>query len=119
MPTAAKSIHIVYAQWCPHCEPLTIEPILEAAAQLGVPCKVHDIDTDDVKAADDLVRNHGDWSPDYLVPQVFVELTDGEIRHVLTGDPRGLDFTRRAIEGFLKGGFYESLKAAIPAKEEG
>ena len=97
-----KQIHVVYANWCPHCVPTTVEPMKEAAKQLGVPCKLYDIDTEDVRAADDLVKNHGDWSPDYLIPQVFLELEDGEIKHVLTGYPEGVGFTKRAVENLLR-----------------
>jgi len=66
---------------------------------------LHDIETDDVKRADELVERYGDWSPDYLIPQVFVELDDGKIQHVMTGDPRGLQYTRLALEALLKNKF--------------
>jgi hypothetical protein len=79
-----------------------VEPVKKAAGELGVPCLLHDIDTDDVKVADELVRKYGDWSPDYLIPQVFLEYRDGSIRHVLTGYPEGVSFTRRAVENLLK-----------------
>jgi thiol-disulfide isomerase/thioredoxin len=97
-----KAIHVVYADWCPHCVPATVEPMQRAAKELGVPCFLHDIDTDDVRMADDLVKKYGDWTPDYLIPQVFVEMDDGKIEHVLTGDPRGLQYTRQKVERLLK-----------------
>ncbi len=100
-----KAIHVVYADWCPHCVPTTVEPIQRAARELGVTCILHDIETDDVKRADELVERYGDWSPDYLIPQVFVEMDDGRIEHVMTGDPRGLQYTRRALEALLKSKF--------------
>ncbi len=100
-----KAIHVVYADWCPHCVPTTVGPIQRAARELGVPCILHDIETDDVKRADELVERYGDWSPDYLIPQVFVELDDGKIQHVMTGDPRGLQYTRLALEALLKNKF--------------
>ncbi len=106
-----KAIHIVYAEWCPHCVPVTVEPLKERARELGIPCLLYDIDTDKVKIADDLVRNHGDWSPDYLIPQVFLEYGGGKIEHVLTGDPKGVELTRRAVEDLLAGG---SLGARSP-----
>ena len=53
-----------------------------------VPCILHDIDTEDVKEADEAAKKHGDWTPDYLIPQVFFEIDDGRIEHVLTGIPR-------------------------------
>ncbi len=74
-----------------------------AAKELGVPCILHDIDTDDVKKADELVKKYGDWTPDYLIPQVFLETDDGKIGHVLTGDPRGVQFTGRMVEALLRG----------------
>ena len=97
-----KAIHVVYADWCPHCVPTTVGPLQSAAKELGVPCILHDIDTDDVEKADALVKKYGDWTPDYLIPQVFLELDDGKIEHVLTGDPRGLQYTRLALEKLLK-----------------
>jgi len=97
-----KAIYVVYAEWCPHCVPKTVEPMKRAAKELGVPCILYDIDTDDEEKADDLVKKYGDWTEDYLIPQVFVETDDGKIKHVLTGDPRGLRFTERAVEILLK-----------------
>ncbi|HYB77739.1 MAG TPA: hypothetical protein VEE83_03540 [Thermoplasmata archaeon] len=32
-----------------------------------------------------MVRLHGDASPDYLIPQVFLEWSDGRVDHLLTG----------------------------------
>jgi hypothetical protein len=96
-----KAIHVVYAKWCPHCVPTAVEPLTNRAGELGVPCLLHDIDSDDVKVADDLVKKHGDWTDDYLVPQVFFEYDGGRVEHVLTGDPRGVSFTRGAVEALL------------------
>jgi thiol-disulfide isomerase/thioredoxin len=98
-----RAIHVVYADWCPHCVPTTLEPLERAAKELGVRFVLHDIDTDDVKIADELVEKYGDWTPDYLIPQVFFEADDGKIEHVMTGDPRGLRFTRQAVEELLMG----------------
>jgi len=96
-----KTIHVVYADWCPHCVPATVEPLVARARELGIPCALHDIDSDDVAVADELVKKFGDWTDDYLVPQVFLEYGKGEFKHVLTGDPRGVAFTRRAVEDLL------------------
>ncbi|MDG6902162.1 MAG: hypothetical protein JRM80_09415 [Nitrososphaerota archaeon] len=95
-----KAIHIVYAQWCPHCVPTTVEPIRQRAEEIGVPLLLHDIDTPDVKVADELVKKHGDWTADYVIPQVFFEY-EGRIEHVLTGDSRGVSLTRKAVEELL------------------
>jgi thiol-disulfide isomerase/thioredoxin len=104
-----KSIDVVYANWCPHCVPTTVEPMKKAAADLGVPLNLLDIDTPSVDRADYLVKEYGDWSPDYIIPQVFVEFDDGTVRHVLTGQSQGLFFTRQAIDNFLKSDFFKSL----------
>jgi len=83
----------------------------KAAAQLGVPINLYDIDTADEKKADELVEKYGDWSSDYIIPQVFVELEDGDVKHVLTGQSQGLSYTREAIDNFLKSEFFKSLVA--------
>lgn len=106
-----KAIHVVYATWCPHCVPTTVEPMKMAAEELGVPCLLHDIDTTEERVADDLVRKYGDWSPDYIIPQVFFEYESGEIKHVLTGYSEGLTYTRRAVENLLKSKLFRGLKA--------
>jgi thiol-disulfide isomerase/thioredoxin len=97
-----KAIYVVYANWCPHCVPTTVEPVQRLGAQVGVPVVLYDIDTEDEEKADDLVKKYGDWTPDYLIPQVFVEEDDGKIRHVLTGDRRGIQYTKRAVEGLAQ-----------------
>jgi len=95
------AIHVVYANWCPHCVPTTVEPMKEAAARLGIPCVLYDIDTEKEREADDLVRKCGDWSEDYIIPQVFFELSDGTIKHVLTGYSEGVAYTKRAVDNLL------------------
>ena len=97
-----KAVYVVYANWCPHCVPTTVGPIQRAGKELGVPVVLYDIDTDAEEKADDLVKNYGDWTPDYLIPQVFIEGDDGKIEHVLTGNPRGVQLTRQAVEALLK-----------------
>jgi glutaredoxin len=109
---SVKQIHVVYANWCPHCVPTTVEPVKRAAEELGVPCRLYDIDTDAVKAADELVKKYGDWSPDYLIPQVFIEFEDGEIKHFLTGYPEGVNFTKRAVENLLQSEAFRSRAGA-------
>ena len=96
-----RAIHVVYATWCPHCVPVTVDPMVKKAKELGIPCVLHDIDTEEERVADELVRKHGDWTEDYLVPQVFLEYEGGGFKHVLTGDPRGVAFTKRAVEKLL------------------
>ncbi len=93
-----RAVHIVFADWCPHCVPTTVGPVQSAAKEAGVPVILHDIETDDVKTADEMVKKYGDWTPDYVIPQVFFEMDDGKIEHVLTGDRRGVQYTRQAVE---------------------
>lgn len=105
-----KAIHVVYANWCPHCMPTTVEPMKKASEELKVPIYLYDIDTDAVIKADELVKRYGDWSEDYIIPQVFFEFENGEIRHVLTGYSEGVSYTRRAVENLLKSDFFASIK---------
>ena len=107
----AKAIHVVYANWCPHCVPTTVEKMKLAAKELGVPCLLYDIDTKQVRAADELVKKYGDWSPDYLIPQVFVEFEDGEVKHILTGYPEGVEYTGRAVDNLVKSEMFSALRA--------
>lgn len=97
-----KAVYLVYARWCPHCVPTAVEPLRRATVELGVPLVLLDIDTPDVKRADELVERYGDWTPDYLVPQVFLESDDEKMEHVLTGDRRGVQMTRNAVEALVK-----------------
>jgi len=107
-----KAIHVVYAEWCPHCVPTTVEPMKRAASQLGARYIPHDIDTDEVKTADELVRRYGDWSPDYIIPQVFLEFEDGSVKHVMTGYSEGVEYTRKAVENLLASRLFSELKIA-------
>lgn len=73
-----------------------------ASEALGIPFFSYDIDVpEQEKSADELVRKFGDWSEDYLIPQVFAEMTDGEMRHVLTGYSESVDLTGRAVNNLL------------------
>lgn len=110
-PGALRAIHVVYANWCPHCVPITVEPMKKAASSLGIPCLLYDIDTDKVTQADELVKKYGDWSEDYLIPQVFFQLSDGSFKHVLTGYSEGVAFTRRAVENVLKSPLLQAAKS--------
>ena len=99
-----RAVHVVHATWCPHCYPTTVEPMQKASEELGIPFFSYDIDIPEQETkADELVREFGDWSEDYLIPQVFVEMSDGEMRHVITGYPGSVDLTRRAVNNLLNG----------------
>lgn len=97
-----ERITIVLADWCPHCVPLSDERVRELARRLGVPVRRLDIDDPrQEREADALVRAHGDWSSDYLIPQVFLEWSDGRVDHLLTGRPQGVSRTRAAWDALL------------------
>ena len=99
-----KSIQIVYADWCPHCVPTTVEPLKERAEKLKLPCVLYHVDDPDTsKTADELVRMHGDWSEDYLIPQVFLEYENGDIRHVFTGYSEDIEPTKKGLDNLLSG----------------
>jgi thiol-disulfide isomerase/thioredoxin len=97
-----RSIHVVYANWCPHCVPTTVELVKQKAKELGLPCILYDIDDPDAsKKGDEVVDKYGDWSVDYLIPQVFLEYDSGEIKHVFTGYSEDMELTRRGIGNLL------------------
>lgn len=81
-----ERLTIVLAQWCPHCVPLSVKNGKRLARELGIPLRILDIDRKtQIREADRLVREHGDNAPDYLIPQVFLERSDGSVQHLLTG----------------------------------
>ena len=101
--TKLKAIHIVYADWCPHCVPMTVEPVKKKAEQIGVHCILYHIDDPNAsKKADELVKKYGDWSEDYLIPQVFLEYENGEVKHVFTGYSEDLELTRTGLNNLLE-----------------
>lgn len=88
---------IVLARWCPHCVPLSQRYARKLARRLRVPLRVLDIDRPaQGRAADVLVRSYGDQAPDYLIPQVFLEWSDGRVEHILTGFSERVRRTERA-----------------------
>jgi glutaredoxin len=98
-----KSIQVVYADWCPHCVPTTVGPVKKKAEQIGVQCILYDIDDPNASAkADELVKKYGDWSEDYLIPQVFLECEDGEVKHVFTGYSEDIELTRSSLTRLLE-----------------
>ncbi len=98
-----KRLDLVYAVWCPHCVPISTDRAPRLAKQWGVPLRLLDIDQPELeRIADGLVETHGDWIPDYLIPQVFLEWSDGRIDHLLTGTPGSLEGTTRSWERLLR-----------------
>ena len=97
-----RRITIVLAQWCPHCVPLSLERAQRMARELNVELRVLDIDPpDQEKEADMLVKEHGDFAEDYLIPQVFIEQDDGSILHIFTGFSEGVQVTSAQMGQFL------------------
>jgi hypothetical protein len=75
---------LIAATWCPHCHPLSIEPTHRLAKLLGVPSRILDIDVpSQEEEADRLVREFGTWDDDYVIPQLFLEWSDGSADPVL------------------------------------
>jgi thiol-disulfide isomerase/thioredoxin len=107
---------IVLADWCPHCVPLSESKVRELGERLGVPVRRLDIDNpSEEREADALVKAYGDWSPDYLIPQVFLEWTNGRVEHILTGFPEGVSRTRRAWDELFQSDWLRTLAAAPEA----
>jgi len=80
------------------------------ADDLHVSYRVLDIDNpEDVNIADKLVMDYGDYTEDYLVPQVFAEFTDSTVKHILTGFSEGTEFTRRGWDNLFQSQFYRDL----------
>lgn len=109
-PTRPTRLTVVLATWCPHCVPLSQVQGRRLARRLGVPLRSLDIDRPaQERAADTLVRAHGDPSPDYLVPQVFLEWSDGRVDHLLTGFSERVARTARAWKDLLASDWLKSL----------
>jgi thiol-disulfide isomerase/thioredoxin len=88
MPPTPTQIYLVYAEWCPHCVPISTERAPRLAKTLGVPLVLLDIDVREQELqADALVQSFGDWDPDYLIPQLFLGWSDGRVEHLMTGVP--------------------------------
>ncbi len=92
-----RRLSLVIAKWCPHCVPLSVREGRQLARALRIPVRFLDIDRRrEVRLADRLVRRYGDAAPDYLVPQVFLEWSDGRVEHLLTGFSEAVARTSRA-----------------------
>jgi thiol-disulfide isomerase/thioredoxin len=106
--TGVKAIHVVHATWCPHCHPTTVEPLEKLASELKITFVSYDIDKpEDERKADELVRKFGDASEDYLIPQVFLQMNDGQVNHVLTGYSESVELTERAVNNLIKSPYFK------------
>jgi glutaredoxin len=105
-----RRLTIVLADWCPHCVPHSERHARRLARRLGIPFRRLDIDQPrQERLADRLVRDHGDASPDYLIPQVFLEWKDGRVDHVLTGFSEAVSRTARAWKDLFQSDWLRSL----------
>ncbi|MFQ5838869.1 MAG: glutaredoxin family protein [Thermoplasmata archaeon] len=105
-----KRIHIVFAHWCPHCYPLTVEAFQRFSEEHGIPLNLLDIDEpEQERQADELVRAFGDWVDDYLIPQIFFEFEDGTIQHGFTGYSEGVAITAERLDALLRSSWLEEL----------
>lgn len=112
-----KRVSIVLANWCPHCVPLSLRYAQKMADDFGVPLRVLDIDVpEQLEAADRLVEGHGDWSEDYLIPQVFMEHADGRVSHVFTGFSEAVSATEACWEAFFASSYYRAFMRGQQAK---
>lgn len=92
--------------------PLSLRYGKVLARRLGVPLRTLDIDhRSQEKLADRLVRGHGDASPDYLIPQVFLERSDGTVEHLLTGFSEQVRRTERAWRDLLSSAWLRDVRA--------
>lgn len=97
-----RRLTLVYARWCPHCVPLSTDRAPRLAERLHAELRLLDIDDPAQELeADRLVEAAGDWSPDYLIPQLFLEWEDGRLEHLLTGTPGAIEATRRSWDALL------------------
>ncbi len=100
----------VIATWCPHCNPLSVENSEILAQKLGAEYRILDIDKpEDSKDADELVRKYGDDTQDYLVPQIFLEFTNGQIQHVLSGFSESTEVTKRHWNDLFQSEYIQRL----------
>jgi len=76
---------VVHSKWCPYCR--NVIRMAEALSrEFQAVLKLLDIDVpDEEEEADVYVRKCGDWSEDYVIPQLFIECADGIVQHLFTG----------------------------------
>ncbi|MCW4040192.1 MAG: hypothetical protein NWE83_05520 [Candidatus Bathyarchaeota archaeon] len=103
-------VTIILAEYCPHCVPFSLSNAKKIAHDLNVPLRVLNIENSAQELlADKLVKEHGDWSEDYLIPQVFVEYADGRVIHLLTGFSEAVSATESAWQALFSSSFYKNL----------
>jgi len=111
IPPRPRRLTVVLAPWCPHCVPLSVRYGRRLARTLHVPLRTLDIDRRaQERLADQLVRQHGDPGPDYLIPQVFLEWSDGRTDHLLTGFSERVPRTARAWRDLFASDWMRSVQ---------
>jgi len=104
---------IVLAKYCPHCVPFSLQNSIRLANALKVPLCTLNIEIPaQEKVADRLVEDYGDWSEDYLIPQVFLKKRDGGIDHILTGFSEAISVTEASWDAFFSSKYYHNLISA-------
>jgi hypothetical protein len=105
-----KRVTIVLANYCPHCVPFSLQNAERMAKDFGVPLRVLNVEiVEEEKTADELVEKYGDWSEDYLIPQVFIEYEDGRIDHMFTGFSEAVSVTESSWEKLFSSRYYKNL----------
>jgi len=80
-----KALVVVHSKWCPYCR-IAIKTAETLSRELNIVLKLLDIDVpNEEEEADFYVRKYGDWSEDYVIPQLFIECEDGSVQHLFTG----------------------------------
>jgi len=80
-----KALVVVHSKWCPYCR-IAITTAETLGRELKIVLKLLDIDVpNEEEEADLFVRKYGDWSEDYVIPQLFIEHEDGTVQHLFTG----------------------------------
>ncbi len=92
--------------------PLSIRNGKRLATRLKVPLRTLDIDRGrQATLADRMVKAYGDASPDYLIPQVFLEWSDGKVDHLLTGFSEQAPRTAQAWRDLLASDWIRKVRA--------
>jgi hypothetical protein len=103
-------VSYVFANYCPHCVPLSLENAEKMATELKVPLHTLNIEISEQEAeADMLVEKCGDWAVDYLIPQVFLEYSDGRVSHIFTGFSESVATTHAAWDALLSSNYFTNL----------
>jgi len=83
--TKSKAIVVVHSKWCPFCR-TAVKIAGTLRREFEIALKLLDIDVREVeREADIYVKRHGDWSENYVIPQLFIEFEDGTVQHLFTG----------------------------------